>query len=127
MTILKTLALFWCVALALTACAGRDPMMQPVSHREDSDLSCEQLEDEANGVAATARSKINSNKSGDSADIALGVAGFFLFWPIWLAMDVKNADGMEGNNLADRVDHLRRVAVKNNCSTSGWPTIMRYN
>lgn len=110
----------------LAGCAGRDPVLQPVALHEDTKLNCSQLQNRAYSAATTAQAKINSNNQRDGGDVAMGAVGMVLFWPALLAMDVKNADGHEGNNLADRVEHLKRTAARKGCDVSGFPTVTRY-
>ena len=77
-------------------------------------------------LAAAARHKIDRNHGRDAADLVLGALGTLLWWPAWLALDVKNADGEEGNSMIDRIDYLRDVAEGKGCPISDWPQIARY-
>tara|TARA_R110001599_G_scaffold243206_4_gene442959 strand:+ start:1936 stop:2328 length:393 start_codon:yes stop_codon:yes gene_type:complete len=110
----------------LSACAGREPVLRDVAKTSDEDKSCTSLHSESLNLAANARSKIEANKSRDGGDVAIGVAGALLFWPALFALDTKNADGHEGNNLVDRIEHLELIAENKKCDTSDWPQVVRY-
>ncbi|MDH5748882.1 MAG: hypothetical protein OEY85_06190 [Rhodospirillales bacterium] len=105
----------------ITACAGREPMPVQTAAGADYDRSCKSLEVEYISNNNSARSKIAANKSSDEGDVALGVVGVVLFWPVLFAMDTKNANGVEGNALLDRNDHLRTIADSKECNVSAWP------
>ena len=112
--------------LALTACAGREADLAVLAQTGDHDKSCQQLAGEVHSLAAAARHKIDRNHGRDAADLVLGELGTLLWWPAWLALDVKNADGEEANSMIDRIDYLRDVAEGKGCPISDWPQIARY-
>jgi len=115
------------VAVVLVAgCAGREPVVQPIAMTNDDKKDCDSIESEVFANAANARAKISANQSRDGGDVAIGVAGVLLFWPALFAMDVKNADGVEGNALVDRNDHLRRIALNKGCDVSTYPVVVKY-
>ena len=63
-----------------------------------------------------AQSKIAKNRSDDRRELLLGI----LVWPG--LMDMKNADGNEGNALLDRNTYLRELAKSKSCTTiESWP------
>jgi hypothetical protein len=112
--------------LALSACAGRSPNLPTIAYDTDSIQSCDALERQAVANAAEARSKIASNQSRDSGDIAIGVVSTLFFFPGLFALDTKNADGHEGNALLDRNERLKQIALGKGCDVSRYPTVARY-
>ena len=112
--------------LLLAGCAlGAMPTV-PLSQSGDNEKSCVELHDEVMSLAASAGRKIDANKERDGGDVALGVVGAILFWPALFAMDIKNADGKEANNLIDRIEYLRGIANRKDCDTAAWPVLKRY-
>lgn len=112
--------------LILTGCGGREADLAALAQAGDHDKSCQELAGEVHSLATAARRKIDRNHGRDAADLALGALGTLLFWPAWLALDVKNADGEEANSMIDRIDYLRDVAEGKACPISDWPQIARY-
>lgn len=110
----------------IVGCAGRDPIIQPITRKSDTDKTCEALEYEAHGLAATARTKISLNRSRDDVDLGIGIGGAIFLWPALFAMDLNNADGHEGNNLIDRLEYLKMIATNKDCEVNGWPIVVRY-
>jgi hypothetical protein len=123
---MRNLVIVMVAAGGLIACAGREPNLQPVAQGGDNEKGCEQLLAEMNANAATAESKIKTQKSRDEGDVAIGVAGALLFWPALFAIDTKNADGHEGNGLLDRNSHLQTLAIRKGCDISAVPAVLRY-
>jgi hypothetical protein len=76
----------------------------------DSALSCEQIATEYNTNTEVAQNKIAKNRSNDRRELLLGI----LVWPG--LMDMKNADGNEGNALLDRNIYLREIAKSKSCT-----------
>ena len=112
--------------LALTPCAFREAELAVLAQTGDQDKFCQQLAGELHSLAAAARHKIDHNHGRDAADPVLGALGTLLWWPAWLALDVKNADGEEANSMIDRIDYLLDVAEGKGCPISDWPQIARY-
>lgn len=112
--------------LALAGCAGRTPNPTTVSYGTDSIQSCQTLESEVRSNAATAQAKITSNQSRDAGDGAIAVGSILLFPPALLAMDLSNADGVEGNALLDRNERLKQIAITKGCDVSHYPNVVRY-
>ena len=126
MSIFRTTMIGGAVTVLLASCAGRDPEIQQAVLSTDQTMSCQQIEAEVLTNATTAETKIAKNKADDTTDGAIGVAGAILFWPALLAIDTKNADGVEGNALLDRNDHLEQIAMRKGCETSHYPEVERY-
>ena len=108
------------LALALVFIGGcvqaRDPQLIAMKQSADSALSCEQIAMEYKANTEVARSKIDKNRSNDRRELLLGI----LVWPG--LMDMKNADGNEGNALLDRNIYLLELAKAKPCAGVGsWP------
>ncbi len=108
------------LALALLVLAGcvqaRDPQLVAMKQSGDSGLSCEQIATEFKTNTEVARNKIDKNRSNDRRDLLLGI----LVWPG--LMDMKNADGNEGNALLDRNVYLLELAKAKPCAdVDSWP------
>ena len=112
--------------LALTACAGREADLAVLAQTGDHDKSCQQLAGEVHSLATAARHKIDRNHGRNAADLVLGALGTLSWWPAWLALDVKNADGEEANSIIGHIDYLRDDAEGNVCPNSDWPQIAQY-
>lgn len=108
------------LALALVILGGcvqaRDPQLTAMKQGGDSALTCEQIATEYKANTEVAQSKIDKNRSNDRRDLLLGI----LVWPG--LMDMKNADGNEGNSLLDRNVYLRELAKGKSCAgLESWP------
>ena len=108
------------LALALVILGGcvqaRDPQLTAMKQSGDSALSCEQIATEYKSNTEVARSKIDKNRSNDRRELLLGI----LVWPG--LMDMKNADGNEGNALLDRNVYLLEFAKAKPCAgAESWP------
>lgn len=112
--------------LAVSACAGRSPNLPVVAYDTDSIQTCQSLEREVVNNATAAQSKIAANNARDGGDVAIGVGSVLLLPLGLLALDLKNADGHEGNALLDRNERLKEIAVSKGCNVSRYPSINRY-
>jgi hypothetical protein len=102
------------LALALVVLGGcvqaRDPQLVAITQSGDNGLGCEQIATEYKANTEVARSKIDKNRANDRRDLLLGI----LVWPG--LMDMKNADGNEGNALLDRNVYLLELAKVKPCA-----------
>jgi hypothetical protein len=95
---------------------ARDPQLAAMKQSGDSALSCEQIAMEYKTNTEVAGSKIVKNRSNDKKELALAI----LVWPG--LMDMKNADGNEGNALIDRNLYLLELAKTKSCTgVQSWP------
>jgi hypothetical protein len=101
----------------LTGCvAARDPQLLAVERSGDGGLSCEQIATEYKGNTEAAYNKIAKNRSDDRRELLLAL----FVWPGFI--DIKNADGKEGNALLDRNIYLLGVAKAKSCTAvNAWP------
>jgi hypothetical protein len=82
----------------------------------DASLTCEQIATEYKSNTEVARSKIEKNHSDDTKQLLLAL----FVWPGFL--DLKNADGNEGNALLERNIYLTGIANAKSCSAiNSWP------
>ena len=95
--------------------AARDPQLVAVKQSGDSGLSCEQMATEYKSNTEVAANKIAKNRSNDTKELLLAI----FIWPG--LMDMKNADGNEGNALLDRNIYLLELAKNKSCTIASWP------
>jgi hypothetical protein len=112
MTTMTKTATALAVVLLLGACAGRDPQQIAVVQPQDAASDCTALTAElnANATRIAALSKESSNTT--AGNVALGVAGALLFWPVLFAMDFKDASGKDAAALQQRNSYLATVATQ---------------
>lgn len=105
------------VVLLLGGCvAARDPQLTTIERSGDGALTCEQMATEYKGNTEVARNKIDKNRSDDNKQLLLAL----FVWPGFL--DLKNADGNEGNALLDRNIYLFGMAKAKSCgAVNAWP------
>ena len=108
------------LVLALVLIGGcvqaRDPQLIAMKQSGDGALSCESIATEYKTNTEVARNKIAKNRSNDRRELLLGI----LVWPG--LMDMKNADGNEGNALLDRNIYLLELAKSKPCAgIESWP------
>lgn len=108
------LALF--VAVLSGCVAARDPQLVSIQRSGDASLTCDQIATEYRSNTEAAQSKIEKNRSDDTKQLLLAL----FVWPGFL--DLKNADGNEGNALLERNIYLAGIANAKSCSAvNSWP------
>jgi hypothetical protein len=102
------------LASLLGACAGRDAAQIPVVQPQDQGLNCTaiQAETTANTARITELGRESGNKTAQN--VAAGVAGL-LIWPLWFAMDFKDAAGKDTAALQARQNYLATLAAQKGC------------
>ena len=102
------------LASSLGACAGRDAAQIPVVQPQDQGLNCTaiQAETTANTAKITDLGRESGNKTAQN--VAAGVAGLFI-WPLWFAMDFKDAAGKDTAALQARQNYLATLAAQKGC------------
>ena len=102
------------VAMSAIGCAGRTA--NPIATKEvgDRDLDCEEIEAEMSDLDAQARRLLGEQDSKTGKNVAIGVAGLFI-WPIWFFADLSTAERQEAQAMQDRARHLQRLARKKDC------------
>lgn len=111
---MKKEIVFVLASVLLASCAGRTANPIPVREVGDSKLDCDVIAYELSELDRKARRLLSeqSNKTGKNA--AWGVAGLFLF-PLWLGLDLSDAERQEAVALQDRYRHLDRIYNKKKC------------
>lgn len=99
----------------IVGCAGRTP--NPVADYQygDENKSCNHLKSELAQIGNDIVLKTQSKSSTAFANTGLFVVGLFLLWPLWFAMDLKNADGIEVEALQKRHNALVRHSADKDC------------
>jgi hypothetical protein len=98
-------------AVALGACAGRDPQVIATVQPHDQMSSCAQItaEMEANNLRFKELADEQGLKTGQN--VAAGVAGIVI-WPLWFAMDFKGAADKDVVALQARQKYLTGLATE---------------
>ena len=99
------------VALALSACAGRDP--QPIASVQPQDAysDCTMIRAEIEANNAKASQLANEQGGKVAQNVAAGVVGLVI-WPVWFGMDFKDAAGKEAAALQARQLYLTTLATE---------------
>lgn len=111
----RTIARVVVLGSLLGACAGRDAAQIPVVQPQDQGMNCAaiQAETTANSMRLTDLGRESGNKVAQN--VAAGVAGLFI-WPLWFAMDFKDAAGKDTAALQARQSYLATLAAQKACS-----------
>jgi hypothetical protein len=109
------------IGLALSACAGRDPMPIATVQPQDAVSDCAMItaEIEANNIKFKELADEQGLKTGQN--IAAGVAGIVI-WPLWFAMDFKGAASKDVVALQSRQQYLTSLATQR-CHQSPPPPV----
>src|SRR5262245_50097610 len=96
-------------AFVLSDCAGCDPHPVAVVQPQDaqSDCAMSRAEIEANNLQAEKLAEENHAKIAHN--VSAGVVGVVI-WPVWFAMDAKDAAGTEMDALKARQQYLVSLA-----------------
>lgn len=108
---MRGVCLAMAVGLALSACAGRDPMPIATVQPQDAVSDCAMItaEIEANNIKFKELADEQGLKTGQN--IAAGVAGIVI-WPLWFAMDFKGAASKDVVALQSRQQYLTSLATQ---------------
>ena len=106
-------------AVALGACAGRDPQPVATVQMQDQTAGCTQItaEIQANNIKVQELAEEQGLKTGQN--VAMGVAGIFI--PVlWFGMDFKGAASKDVAALQARQQYLAMLATER-CAQRGSP------
>jgi hypothetical protein len=78
------------VAVALTACAGRDPQPIVTVQPQDAYSDCTMIRAEIEANNQKAKQLADEQGMKVAQNVAAGVVGL-VFWPVWFGMDFKGA------------------------------------
>ena len=115
------------LSAGLAACGGRDPRHIPVVEPNDTALSCQAL----SALIANNNYRIESlfaeHKRASENNVAIGVAGALLFWPVLFALDTSDAERVEAQQLNDRNVYLASVAKDKDCQGTREPVEIKFD
>src|SRR6266568_2914445 len=98
-------------AVALGACAGRDPQPIATVQVQDNAANCLQIRAEIEANNAKVRQLANEQGWKVAQNVGAGVVGLAL-WPVWFGMDFKDAAGKEAAALQARQQYLTTLATE---------------
>src|SRR2546423_7580650 len=98
-------------AVALCACAGRDPQPIATVQVQDSAATCIQIRAEIEANNAKVQQLANEQGWKVAQNVGAGVIGLVL-WPVWFGMDFKDAAGKEAAALQARQQYLATIATE---------------
>jgi tryptophan 2,3-dioxygenase len=104
-----------CLALSLSACAGREAVTVAEFTRQDDQLTCSELDREIGRNNDAMRSRVVEGHDRQGRNIMIGAVGILLFWPALAALDLKDAPGKELEALDARNKALVRYADQRAC------------
>jgi len=98
----------------ITGCAGR--AANPVAEYQygDDNKSCNHIKAELAQINNDIVLKKQAHSNTTAANVGIFVVGLFI-WPVWFAMDLKNADGVEAEAFQRRYNALVRQSVDKSC------------
>jgi hypothetical protein len=99
------------MAVALGACAGRDPQMIQTVQAHDAQASCTQIQAEIQANNIRVQELADEQGLKVAQNVAAGVAGLVV-WPLWFAMDFKGAASKDVAALQGRQQYLATMAAQ---------------
>ncbi|MEO1776528.1 MAG: hypothetical protein AAFS07_16400 [Pseudomonadota bacterium] len=103
------------VLFLLAGCAAETANPVPISQPGDEKLSCAALAEQREAGQAAAASLAGQDADTTSGNIAVGVVGAAVFWPMLFAMDLSNRAQIELRALQDRDATLARLEQGRGC------------
>ena len=121
----RTITMVACAAALLAGCAGRDPANIATVQPQDRGMNCAAIQAEM--ASNNARLGQLSHEEGEKVaqNVAAGVVGL-LVWPVWFAMDFKDAAGKDTAALQNRQQYLTTLAA-DRCSAGPVATTASLN
>lgn len=99
------------VAIALGACAGRDPQPVATVQATDQFASCTQIQAEIEANNIKVKQLADEKGLKVAQNVGAGIAGVVI-WPLWFAMDFKGAADTEVTALQARQQYLTTLATE---------------
>src|SRR5947207_6949911 len=96
-------------AVALCACAGRDPQPIATVQVQDSAATCIQIRAEIEANNQKTQQLANEQGWKVAQNVGAGVVGLVI-WPVWFGMDFKDAAGKDAAALQARQQYLTTLA-----------------
>jgi hypothetical protein len=103
--------IFMVAALALCACAGRDPQMIATVQPQDQTSDCTMISAEIQANNLKIKELADEQGLKTAQNVAAGVAGIVI-WPIWFGMDFKGAASKDLVALQSRQEFLTQLAAQ---------------
>jgi hypothetical protein len=115
---MRSVLLATAAAVALTACAGRDPQFIPAVQPMDAMATCDTITAEI--YSNNQRIVMLQKESGDKTaqNVVAGTVGVLLFWPALFMMDFKDAAGKDAMQLQQRQQYLAMMAAQKGCNVA---------
>ncbi len=112
-----TSALFLTAAIGIAGCASKSAdisatYVSPVGYQN---YTCDQLQQEAQGVSQSAAIASGRQDKARSNDIAKTTVGVVLFWPVLLFNEGDGRTAAELANLKGQMNAIQQAAVQKNC------------
>lgn len=98
-------------AVALAACAGRDPQPVATVQLQDSAATCGQIQAEIEANNIKVKELADEQGVKVAQNVAAGVVGLVI-WPVWFGMDFKGAASKDLAALEARQKYLTTLAVE---------------
>ena len=98
----------------LVACGGRSAVPETATRYGDNKMTCDQIEFEGAEIQNNVSSLIGEKDNKRGKNIGWGIAGL-VFFPLWLGLDLSDAQQVELRALEARNNVLRRLAHKKDC------------
>ena len=115
LTYMKRIAVvLLCLIFLSVGCAGRNPVLIPVSNDTDYNMTCDELRTDIKTNEDTIMEKYYVGKKATSNTVAAAITGYFIIIP-FLFMDLKKAEYKEMGNLQERRNHLIKVGQEKKC------------
>lgn len=115
--LMKKIILFGTISvlLILSGCASRPPNTISTYMPGDADRSCSSIMHEMSNIENEMNRKWGEKNNQTGANVALGVAGFFLIVP-WFFMDLSGAEKTEWEAYKKRYEYLNILLTDKGCS-----------
>lgn len=113
---MRTLTALTLVAVAATACAGRQPDESITTTRAtDATATCEMMQGEYTDNGRRMQALENEREAKRAQNIVMGVGGLFL-WPLWLGTDFRGGAKADLEAMERRQTHLRSMMIRQDCA-----------
>ncbi|MBI2412844.1 MAG: hypothetical protein HYV24_06515 [Deltaproteobacteria bacterium] len=111
---ISTITLFF-FTIFIAGCAGRTPNPAQEYQYGDESKSCDYIKAELISMKSDINNKMIAQKNTGTANAILFVTGFLFLWPLWLAMDISQANEIEATALSKRHNTLLRISNDKKC------------
>ena len=102
------------LSFTVASCGGRSAQPIAATTFHDNKMSCEDIMFEATEIQNQLSKLVGEKDDKRGKNVGWGIAGFF-FFPLWLGLDLSDAQQTELRALESRSNVLRRLAHKKKC------------